>query len=101
PAQERSKEMRQMFENVLVGVDGSPNGRDAIALASRLTDTGGRLTLVNVHGGKLHPLHAVSSRVLDAERERSQKLLEEQRDGAGVEAELISVVGGSPGGVLH
>ncbi len=25
-----------MFQNVLVGVDGRPNGRDAIALASRL-----------------------------------------------------------------
>jgi hypothetical protein len=27
-----------MFKNVLVGVDGRPNGRDAIALAHRLTD---------------------------------------------------------------
>ena len=27
-----------MFKNVLVGVDGRPNGRDAIALASHLTD---------------------------------------------------------------
>ena len=37
-----------MFNNVLVGVDGGPNGRDAIALASQLTDTGGKLTLAYV-----------------------------------------------------
>ena len=30
-----------MFKNVLVGVDGSPNGRDAIALASQLIDPDG------------------------------------------------------------
>src|SRR5208282_3028069 len=90
-----------MFQNVLVGVDGSPNGRDAIALASRLLDGVGKLTLVNVHGGKLHPLHAISPGALDEERERSQKLLEQERDAAGVQAELLSVAGGSPGGVLH
>ena len=38
-----------MFKNVLVGVDGRENGRDAIALASDLIDPGGRLTLANVH----------------------------------------------------
>jgi nucleotide-binding universal stress UspA family protein len=27
-----------MFENVLVGVDGRPNGRDAIELARKLID---------------------------------------------------------------
>ena len=30
-----------MFKNVLVGVDGRPNGRDAIARASRLADPDG------------------------------------------------------------
>ena len=29
-----------MFKNVLVGVDGRSNGRDAIALASQLADPG-------------------------------------------------------------
>ena len=31
-----SREVTTMFENVIVGVDGRPNGRDAIALGSRL-----------------------------------------------------------------
>jgi hypothetical protein len=33
-----------MFKNVLVGVDGRANGRDAIALAARLVDPDGTLT---------------------------------------------------------
>ena len=49
-----------MFKNVLVGVDGRPNGRDAIALASHLVDPDGKLTLVHVHSGDLRPSHAIS-----------------------------------------
>ena len=44
-----------MFENVLVGVDGRPNGRDAITLAGQLVDRAGRLTLAHVHSGGLDP----------------------------------------------
>ena len=51
-----------MFNNVLIGVDGSPNGRGAVALASRLADPVGKLTLAHVRPGKLHPLHAVTRR---------------------------------------
>jgi hypothetical protein len=36
------------FGDVLVGVDGSPAGRDAIALGSMLRDPSGRLTLAHV-----------------------------------------------------
>ena len=34
-----------MFKNVLVGVDGAPGGRDTIALARKLVDSAGTLTL--------------------------------------------------------
>ena len=44
-----------MFENVLVGVDGRPNGRDAITLAGQLVDRAGTLTLAHVHSGGLDP----------------------------------------------
>jgi len=90
-----------MFENALVGVDGSPFGRDAVALASRLLADGGRLTLVHVHPGLLHPFHAVTPGFLDEEREASEKLLLQERERAGVEAELVSAVGASPAGTLH
>jgi nucleotide-binding universal stress UspA family protein len=79
-----------MFKKVLVGVDGRPNGRDAIALASQLVDPDGKLTLAHVHHGEVAE-----------EREDSRKLLEQERIGAAVEAELISVVSTSPGRGLH
>jgi nucleotide-binding universal stress UspA family protein len=90
-----------MFKNVLVGVDGTPHAGDAIALASRLLDGDGRLTLVHVHGGELHPIRAGTPGRLEQERESSQTLLQEERARTGVEAALVSVVANSPGRGLH
>ena len=90
-----------MFENVLVGVDGRPNGRDAIALASRLTQPDGKLTLAHVHSGELRPTRAVTPGAVREEREASEKLLEGERAAAAVEAELVSVVDVTPGRGLH
>ena len=90
-----------MFENVIVGVDGRPNGRDAIALASRLLAEQGRLTLVNVHGGAHNRLHAVTPARLTEEQEASRELLERERADAEVQAELVSRVASSPGRGLH
>ena len=78
-----------MFKNVLVGVDGRANGRDAIALASELVDPDGTLTLAHVHRDEA------------AEREGSHQLLEEERNRAAVNAELVSVAARSPGDGLH
>jgi nucleotide-binding universal stress UspA family protein len=90
-----------VFKNVLVGVDGRPNGRDAVALARRLTDPDGKLTLAHAHPGELNRLHAISLGRLDEEREASIKLLEQERDSARIEAELVSIVAAAPGGGLH
>lgn len=90
-----------MFDNVIVGVDGRPNGRDAIALASRLVGDGGRLTLANIHGGALNPTHAVTPGRMTGEREASHAMLQRERDQAEVEAELVSYVASSPGRGLH
>jgi nucleotide-binding universal stress UspA family protein len=90
-----------MFKNVLVGVDGRPNGRDAIALASHLVDPDGKLTLVHVHSGDLRPSHAISPGLVRSEREASHTLLERERAAAEVSAELVSVVAMSPGRGLH
>ena len=79
-----------MFENVLVGVDGRPYGRDAIALASRLKDPEARLTPAFVHSGSLAE-----------DLEDSSKLLEQERVAAAVEADLVSVLAASPGRGLH
>jgi nucleotide-binding universal stress UspA family protein len=90
-----------MFENVLVGVDGSSNGRDAITLASRLADPNGKLTLANVRAGESYPLHAITPGLLEEESDASLRLLERERAETGAEAELLSVVAASPGAGLH
>jgi nucleotide-binding universal stress UspA family protein len=90
-----------MFKNVLVGVDGRPNGRDAIAFASRLTDPAGKLTLAHVHSGALRPSHAISPALVREERQACEELLEQERTAADVSAEIISIEAGSPGGGLH
>jgi nucleotide-binding universal stress UspA family protein len=90
-----------MFKNVLVGVDGSPNGRDAISLASPLIDPDGRLTLAHVRPRKHHPLHATTPGRSAEERDASQQLLERELALAEVSADLISIASMSPGRGLH
>ena len=79
-----------MFKNVLVGVDGRPNGRDAIALASLLADPDGELTLACVHQGEMAE-----------DREEARTLLERERDAAHVQAMLLDVVSVGAGRGLH
>jgi nucleotide-binding universal stress UspA family protein len=79
-----------MFDNVLVGVDGRPFGRDAMALACRLKAPEARLTFAFVHGGSLAE-----------DLEDSSKLLEQERIAADVQADLVGVLASSPGRGLH
>jgi nucleotide-binding universal stress UspA family protein len=79
-----------MFKNVLVGVDGRPTGRDAIALASQLMDPDGKLTLAYVRSDEVAE-----------DLEDSNKLLDRERIEADVKAGLLSVVSASPGRGLH
>ncbi len=90
-----------MFENVLVGVDGRQGGRDAIALAERLVDPDGELTLVHVHNGPLRPVHAAMPGMVTEEREAARELLARERDAAGVSAALVSIEAMSAGRGLH
>jgi nucleotide-binding universal stress UspA family protein len=88
------------FRNVVVGVDGGPAGRDAIALAHRLAEPGGTLTLVNVQiapvaYGPAGPVWA------DADRERSQRLLERERTAHAPEARTTSPSATTAGEGLH
>jgi nucleotide-binding universal stress UspA family protein len=90
-----------MFQNVIVGVDGRPNGRDAIALAMRLLADGGKLTLANIHGGAPAPVRAYKPGLLTKEQETSRALLERERAEADVQAELVDYTASSPGRGLH
>lgn len=90
-----------MFKNVLVGIDGRANGRDAITLASRLLDEDGRLTLAHVHSADLRAFSVIGPELVAEERESSQELLRQERAEAGVEADLVSVTAPTPGRGLH
>lgn len=90
-----------MFKNVLVGVDGRANGRDAIALASQLVARDARLTLAHVRGGGLRPFQPLGPALLVDEAKASRELLEREGAAAGVDAELVGVVAASPGRGLH
>lgn len=90
-----------MFRNALVGVDGRPNGRDAIELARHLLAADGKLTLAHVRDGARRRSHAVTPGPLEEERTASEELLERERAEADVEAELVSVVALNPGRGLH
>jgi nucleotide-binding universal stress UspA family protein len=90
-----------VFENVIVGVDGRPNGRDAIALAGRLADPAGKLVLANIHAGAASPRNASTPETPTEERKQSQELLERERAQAEMQAELVSYASQSPGRGLH
>lgn len=87
-----------MFKNVIVGVDGRSGGRDAVALAKRLRDPRGRLTLVNVH---LETTAVVVHEFDSSARAETQRLLEREGEAAGGEPELASVGGTSVAVGLH
>jgi nucleotide-binding universal stress UspA family protein len=90
-----------MFKNVLVGIDGRANGRDAIALASRLLGDDGKMTLAHVHSADLRAFNAIGPDLVREEAENSQEILRHERDEAGVEAELLSITAPTPGRGLH
>lgn len=76
-----------MFENVLIGIDGSAAGRDAIELARRLAGPGASLSLVHVRP--------------DRRADHSVALLKREARAANIDAALISVRQHSPGHGLH
>jgi nucleotide-binding universal stress UspA family protein len=86
------------FSSVLVGVDGTSTGRDAIALADRLCAPSGRLTLANIvlmPSPTYHNFHATP-----AWRAR-REMLERERDAIGVVADLTGMFARSVGSGLH
>ena len=90
-----------MFKNVLVGVEGGPHGRDAIALGKRLCEPGGKLTLVNVFSGSTRPIDAVTPGMVEEDRGRANTLLGAELAAASIEAETLAVDAMTAGEGLH
>jgi nucleotide-binding universal stress UspA family protein len=87
-----------MFKQILVGVDGKDGGRDAIALAKRLSETDSRITLGYV-------FMAYPDVYVDAYtpllQEDAARLLSRARDEAGLDADIAYVGSRSAGVGLH
>ena len=90
-----------MFKNILVGVDRHQGGRDAVALAKRLVDEGGELTLAHIFSGEPHTSLGSPTEHDLATRERIAELLETVREEAGVRAALRWHESSSVGRGLH
>jgi nucleotide-binding universal stress UspA family protein len=88
-----------MFGKAIVGVDGGPASRDAVAVARVLLTADAHLVLANVH--VLTPVRGASGAYGVAETGESLQLLEQERAAAGVEAELLTVTASSAGRGLH
>ncbi len=88
-----------MFRQVIVGVDGGPTGRDAIAVAKLLVGPDTHLVLAHVH--ELTPVRGASGAYGVEQNEESMALLEAERAASGVEAELLTVTASSVGRGLH
>jgi nucleotide-binding universal stress UspA family protein len=89
-----------MFGKVLVGVDGRPGGRDAIALATQLMEPGAHLTLARVYGGNLL-CSSGAAPALAAGRKESEQLLARERADASLDVELATYAAPSVGRGLH
>jgi nucleotide-binding universal stress UspA family protein len=96
-------EVADMFATIIVGVDGLPGGRDALALAQRLADlAGGELVAVHVHPYEPFPLRGLRADVEALAHAEAQTLLEAQLAEAGVQAaRAIATAETSPGRGLH
>jgi nucleotide-binding universal stress UspA family protein len=95
-----------MFENVLVGVDGGPNARDAVALAQRLLDRDGQLTLAHVHRGEMPSIEQLQPELAAADANLELKSVVASHAGAGLHQQAdaqhadLLVVGSCSHGLL-
>ncbi len=87
-----------VFKNVLVGVDGTSAGRDAIALAEVLRDPNGRLTLAHVALDRTATDQNFRSTPVGSP---SREMLEREQAAMGVSADLTDIIAPSVGSGLH
>lgn len=90
-----------MFTNVVVAVADRETGADAVALAKRLSEAGGRLTLGHVYFGDERLWRGTSAEYDRVERETATEMLGDVRTAAGVDAEFKVVGAGSVGHGVH
>jgi nucleotide-binding universal stress UspA family protein len=90
-----------MYADVLVGIDGTGAGRDALALAQTLAPRSGHLTLAHVRVLETPGRHGDNSALEARTRKDSIGLLSAARERAAVAAEILSVLAPNIGSGLH
>ncbi len=90
-----------VFRRIMIGVDGRPNGRDAVMLGLHLADHDGHITLAHVCSGERVPERGSNLEFDRVQRDESRALLEREREELGVEADLLSVSDPAVGHGLH
>jgi nucleotide-binding universal stress UspA family protein len=90
-----------MFEQIVVGVDGTATGRDALALARELAGPQTRLVLANVYIAGTWPARGNAGIFTSGQREAAHEVLKQARSEAGVDAELAAVASHYVGRGLH
>ena len=89
-----------MFRRVLVGVDGGPGGRDAIALARLLAAPDGVITLAHIYGQDL-VIGRGGPETVSIERGKAEVLLEHELASASLDAQLVTSSDHHVGRGLH
>ncbi len=90
-----------MFEKVVVGIDGSDTGRDALALARELAGPGSQLVLANVYIAGTWPARGNAGIFGRGQREQAHEILDQARQEAGIDAKVAAVASHYVGRGLH
>jgi nucleotide-binding universal stress UspA family protein len=90
-----------MFRQILVGVDEHQGGRDAIALAQRLRQRRGELTVAHISDGDAYMYRGVSDAYRAAEAERSEEMLKRVLSEMGLSARIRWRAAPTAGRGLH
>ncbi len=90
-----------MYRNILVGVDGSPGGRDAITFVRETAGEDTAVTVAYVRLGLMSPDISEAAGTMGAERDRITGLLTRACADAGLDAKLEIVQAHSVGEGLH
>jgi nucleotide-binding universal stress UspA family protein len=89
------------FRRVLVGIDGGPGGRDAIALARLLVATDGQVTLAHVHDGEEAPARGSNLSYDAVQLQDSRRLLDDERVAADLASDTVAIASPTVAGGLH
>ncbi len=90
-----------MFEQIVVGIDGSDSGRDALALARELAAPESQLVLANVYIAGTWPARGNAGIFTGGQREQAHRVLDQARQEAGIDAKVAAIASHYVGRGLH